>query len=164
MSVRINIIAVFEKYNKGLTKNGKLPWSIAEDQKYFDEKVKGHVVIMDQETFNRIGREPLTTAKNIVITNQKDLVENGFLFVGSLDEAIKVGKNEESRGEVFVVGGSEVYKKALSYADKLYLTIIDGSYSGMDTYFPDYSKFTKEISNESRNSGGYKYSFVVLEK
>jgi dihydrofolate reductase len=164
MSVRINIIAVFEKYNRGLTKNGKLPWSIYEDQKYFDDKVKGHVVIMDQETFNRIGREPISSAKNIVITNEKDLTESGFIFESSFDDAIRKAKSEESRGEVFVVGGSEVYKKALSYAERLYLTIVDGSYSGMDTYFPDYGRFTKEISSESRNSGGYKYSFVVLEK
>jgi dihydrofolate reductase len=163
MSATINIIAAFER-NRGLAKNGRLPWGvIPDDVKYFNDKVKGHVVVMGRKTYDQIGQRPLTTAKNIVVSRQKGMSQDGFTFVGSIDEALKEARNNEFGGEVFVVGGGEIYKLALPYADKLYLTVIDGSYS-TDTSFPDYKSKFSEVSSESRNTGGMKFSFVVLKK
>ena len=50
--------------------------------------------------------------------------------------------------EVMIIGGSEIYKLALPYTSKLYITHINEKYSG-DTWFPeiDYSEW-KIINNE----------------
>jgi dihydrofolate reductase len=164
MSATINIIAAFER-NRGLAKNGRLPWGvIPDDVKYFNDKVKGHVVVMGRKTYDQIGQKPLTTSKNIVVTRQKGMSQDGFTFVGSIEDALREARNCEASGEVFVVGGGEIYKLALPYTDRLYLTLVDGNYPNVDTYFPDYSMFKKEISSDSRSGGGNKYSFVVLKK
>lgn len=166
MSVKISAIAAIEQYNRGLAKDGKIPWNIQEDQSYFKSKVKGHVVIMGRKTYDEINQSPLTNRPNIVITRQKGLEQKGFTFVNNIDEALKIARKEELGGEVFIVGGGEIYKMALPYTDRLYLTLIDGTFGGMDTMFPDYKDKYKTVISDSgvKNSGGYKYSFVVLEK
>ena len=55
--------------------------------------------------------------------------------------------------EVMIIGGSEIYKIALPYTSKLYITHINKKYSG-DTWFPeiDYSKWKIINSQEFINS------------
>ena len=82
---------------------------------------------------------------------------------GSVEEACRV----DVSGELFVIGGSEVYSQALPFADRLYLTMIEGEFSG-DAFFPqwDASRF-REISREEFPRGGGRalgFSFVVLER
>ena len=48
-------------------------------------------------------------------------------------------------------------------ADKLYLTLVDGNFDA-DTFFPDYSDFKKVVSEEKRESDGYVYRFLELER
>ncbi len=40
-------------------------------------------------------------------------------------------------GEVFVIGGAQIYHEALPYADKIYLTEIEASFPDADTFFPE---------------------------
>ncbi len=67
------------------------------------------------------------------------------------------------KGEVFVIGGGQIYKEALPYADKLYLTVVDAA-TEADTFFPDYSVFKKAIHKEEKQADGYRYTFLVLTK
>lgn len=71
----------------------------------------------------------------------------------------KEGKN----GEIFIIGGGQIFEQAMQIADKLYLTIVDGSFDA-DVFFPDYSMFTKVTSEQKGESNGYKYRFLDLEK
>lgn len=169
MSVKLSAIVALEKYHNGIGKKGNhdLLWKIPEDQKYFADKVRGHVVIMGRSTFENIKRKPISgTTKNIVITRQKDLQAEGFVFYDDIYKAIKYAKDNEFNNEVFVVGGAEIYKLALPYTDRLYLTLIDGIYNGLDAKFPEYKGKFKTVVSDSgiKHSGGYTYSFVVLEK
>ena len=43
-------------------------------------------------------------------------------------------------GEVFIIGGGEVYAQALPLADRLCLTLIDACAEAADTFFPDFDK------------------------
>jgi dihydrofolate reductase len=51
----------------------------------------------------------------------------------------------------------------LPIADRLYLTLVEGSYEA-DTFFPEYSEFSRQISQESAENGTYRFTFVILEK
>lgn len=76
----------------------------------------------------------------------------------------EIGGNDKS-AEVFIIGGGQIFNEALEKAmiDRLYLTIIEGDF-GADTYFPDYSEFTKKVTEENKEVEGYKYKFLILEK
>jgi dihydrofolate reductase len=54
--------------NKGIAKDGKIPWHYPEDLKFFKELTTGHVVIMGRKTYESIGH-PLPNRINIVISS-----------------------------------------------------------------------------------------------
>jgi dihydrofolate reductase len=58
-------------------------------------------------------------------------------WAGELTDKNSAHYNALFSAEVFVIGGGEVYKQALSFLDKIYLTIIDKEVEG-DTFFPDF--------------------------
>jgi dihydrofolate reductase len=156
----ISAIAALGKNNL-IGRTDGLVWRIPEDLKRFKALTMGHPVIMGRKTYDSIGRA-LPGRTNIVITKNKDFSAEGCIVANSVDEAIEKAK-EAGEGEIFIIGGGEIYKQALPYTDKLYLTLVKDSQDG-NVFFPDYSDFTKETFREEREYKGLKYSWVDLER
>lgn len=156
----ISIIAAIGK-NRELGKDNKLLWHIPEDMKRFRKLTQGHTVIMGRKTYESIGN-PLPNRTNIIITRDHDFKVKGCITAHSLEEAIEIGK-KYSPDEIFIIGGGQIYSQALPYTDKLYLTIVEKAYDA-DTFFPDYSIFKKVIYKKEKESDGYKFTFLDLEK
>jgi len=157
----LSIIAVIGK-NRELGKDNDLIWNLPGDLKRFRAITKGHSVIMGRKTFQSIGH-PLPNRANIVITRDPSYTAEGVTVVSSLDEAIKKANSTPGVEEVFVIGGGSVYAQAIDRADRLYLTIVDAASSAADTFFPDYSRFTKVIEESSHEENGIKYTYRTLE-
>jgi len=152
--------------NRELGKNGKIPWHIPEDFAYFKKITSGHPVIMGRKTFESIGK-PLSDRTNIIVTRNTDFKAAGCIVVDSIEKAIEeagkhpafsAGKDQE---EIFVIGGGEIYKQAMPYIDKLYLTVVKGSFEA-DTFFPDYSEFDKVLKREDMDNGKHQFSFLEI--
>ena len=154
--MKISLIAAIDSKN-GLGKSGVMPWHIPEDLKRFKQITSGHTIIMGRKTFESIGKA-LPDRTNIVITQKLELQVQDALVVHSLSEAI-----EKAKGDIFVIGGGEIFKQAISIADKLYLTQIEGDFN-CDTFFPDYSAFAKETFIGAGETNGIRYKFLELEK
>lgn len=151
----ISIIAAISQ-NLVLGKDNKLLWHIPEDFARFKKITSGHPVIMGRKTFESIGK-PLSNRTNIIITRDENYKTEGCLVVHSLEEAIKLANGKK----IFIIGGGQIYKQAISLADKLYLTVIKKDFSG-DTYFPDYGRFKKVIYKKNGKSGDLEYTFLEL--
>lgn len=178
-TLKISVIAAISK-NLVIGRDNKIPWHIPEDLKRFKELTSGHVVIMGRKTFESIGK-PLPNRTNIVITRDPDYLAEGILVCHSLEEALqkaqktwipdpfdaqgKQVRDDKPRdtSEIFIIGGGQIYKQAMSLTDKLYLTIVDEEVEG-DTFFPDYSEFSKVISEQDIESNGKKIKFIDLQK
>ncbi len=156
----ISIIAAIGE-NRELGKDNKLLWQIAEDLKRFKQITAGHPVIMGRKTYESIGR-PLPKRVNIVITRDRSYKPVGCTVAHSLDEALAVAQKIDPV-EIFVIGGGEIYKQALDQADKLYLTLVKGTYEA-DAYFPEYTAFDREILREEHFSDRYTFTYVILER
>jgi dihydrofolate reductase len=156
----ISIIAAMDS-KRGLGKDNKLLFKIPEDFQRMQKLTMGHPIIMGRKTFASIGRV-LPGRLNIVVTHDASRVQDGLVFAFSLEEALKIA-SEDERNEIFIFGGGQIYQQAIAKADRLYLTLVEGDF-GADTFFPDYSNFTKVISEEEHESSGYKYKFLTLEK
>lgn len=143
-------------------KNG-LVWPIPDDLKRFKALTMGHPIIMGRKTFESIGR-PLPGRSNIVITRDSDWAREGALVARSIEEALAKAR-EIDQQEVFIIGGGEIYRQALPFASKLYLTRVDAEEEG-DVFFPPFeSEFTKEVFREERQTPeGLKYTWVDLER
>lgn len=161
----ISIIAAIGS-NRELGKDNKLLWQIPEDLKRFKELTLNHPVIMGRKTFQSIGR-PLPGRTNIIITHEINYQVKECFVTHSLGEAIKLASNKPAVAkatedkEIFIIGGGQIYEQAIGIADKLYLTLIDGTFDA-DTFFPDYSRFKKVVYKKEGKFHQYKYTFLEL--
>lgn len=164
----VSAIAAIGAKNRALGKSNKLLWAIPDDLKRFRGITRGHPVIMGRKTFESIvaiAGKPLPDRPNIVITrNSAGLTwAEGVIAVGSIGEALEKAK-ELDQEEIFIIGGGEIYKEALPYTDKLYLTLIEDEKEG-DVFFPPYEdQFTIKTFEEAREWNGTKYHWVNLER
>jgi dihydrofolate reductase len=158
----ISIIAVIGK-NRELGKDNNLIWNLRGDLKRFRAITNGHPVIMGRKTYQSIGR-PLVNRTNFVITRDPLFKAEGITVVPSLDVAIEKAKSPPGAEEIFVIGGGSVYAQAIDKADRLYLTIVDATAPGADTFFPDYSRFTKVIEEIPQEENGIRFTYRTLEK
>jgi dihydrofolate reductase len=158
----LSIIAVIGK-NRELGKDNDLIWHLPGDLKRFRTITNGHPVIMGRKTFQSIGR-PLPHRTNFVITHDPSFKAEGITAVSSLNEAIEKAKPAPGSEENFIIGGGSVYTEAIRRADRLYLTVVDAVAPGADTFFPDYSQFTKVIEEIPQEENGTHYTYRILEK
>lgn len=175
--MRVSAIAVISK-NRALGKGGGLLFHVPGDLPRFKIITSGHPVIMGRKTFEskEINKVALPNRVNIVVTRDPSYKAEGVVVVRSVEEAIKVAKKVEANppssaqgglrrgeGEIFIIGGGQIYKEAWPYIDKLYLTVVDVKAEG-DTYFPDYTDFSKVVFREEHEEKGLKYTFLELAK
>lgn len=129
------IVAVAD--NGVIGKDNSLPWRLSADLKRFKSLTTGHHLLMGRKTFQSIGR-PLPNRTTIVLSRGAPELPDGVLSASSLAEAIDIAK-EAGETEAFVAGGATIYRDALSLADRLYLTRVQGEFEG-DTRFPDWDR------------------------
>ncbi|MDD5055911.1 MAG: dihydrofolate reductase [Candidatus Peribacteraceae bacterium] len=151
--------------NNCIGAGNKLLWSLPDDMKHFRELTKGHPVIMGRKTHESIGKV-LPGRRNIVISHRKDLKIDGCDIVDSLDRAIELVKDDPS-GEAFIIGGGEIYRQAMERADRIYLTRVDGEFTG-DTFFPEIDEERwREVSREEHPADErhqYSFSFILYTR
>jgi dihydrofolate reductase len=163
---RISIVVALGKNgttHNTIGKGNKLLWHISEDLKRFKKITLGHPIIMGSKTYESIGH-PLPDRTNIVLTRDKSWQKEGVVPCHSLPDAFAYAKSLGSK-EIFVCGGSEIYTQALPFVDRLYLTLIEDE-KDADSFFPDWSEFTKEIEREEKRDEklGVNYVWVTLER
>ena len=138
--MKVSIVVAAAENNVIGRENG-LIWKLSNDMKYFKGLTMGHPVIMGRKTFESIGK-PLPGRKNIVITRNQDFTAEGCVVVHTIESALGEAKDA---GEVFVIGGENIYRQFWGIADKLYLTRVHTKVSG-DAAIPavDESDWTEE--------------------
>ena len=148
--------------NNAIGKNNQLLWHLPNDLKHFKEITTGHTVIMGRKTYDSVGK-PLPKRRNIVITRQSIAVP-GCEVANSLQQAIELGKTD---GDVYIIGGAEIYKQALPQTDVLYLTIVHQAFEA-DTFFPEINLDEwLEMSREDYQPDAKNplpYSFITLRR
>jgi dihydrofolate reductase len=158
------IVAVAE--NGVIGRDGKLPWRIPEDMKWFKARTAGRPMIMGRKTWESFPKRPLPGRTNIVITRDASFKAEGAVVVTSLAVAIDVAAGEVPE-EIMVIGGAEIYRVALPLARRIYLTSVHGEIAG-DTHFPaiDRDKWNETIVGVYPSSAEHPigYSFIILDK
>ena len=117
--------------NRVIGKDGKIPWHIPEDFKWFKKTTTGQVVLMGRKTYESLGR-PLPNRRNLVVTRGGDL-QPGVEIVRD----IEVFRAEDYPCDVWVIGGAEIFRQMLGRCEGLYLSVIPRVVEG-DTFFPEF--------------------------
>jgi len=133
----IIIIAAVAK-NRVIGRDNQLLWHIPEDMAHFKALTAGHTVIMGRKTWESLPERfrPLPGRRNIVISRQADYPATGAELAGSLEAGLALCAADS---KAFVIGGGEIYRQAMSFADRLELTEVDQEPAG-DAWFPEFSQ------------------------
>lgn len=94
-----------------------IPWHIPEDFAHFKSITMGQTVVMGRKTWESLPRKPLPGRRNVVVTRSSKWSAAGAERAGSLKEALD--------GSLWIMGGSEIYRSALPFADILEVTEVD---------------------------------------
>ena len=154
----IILIAAISKNNE-IGKSNQLLWHLPDDFKRFKTLTTGHYIIMGRKTFESFPK-PLPNRTHIIITRQKNYAVENCIVVPSLEEALKVcPKNED----IYIIGGGEIYKQSIDFADKLEITLVDNDFEA-DTFFPeiDENKWKLDFEEFHPKDERHLYDFTFL--
>lgn len=158
----LTIIAAVAE-NMALGCNNQLLWHLPDDFKRFKQITTGHNVIMGRKTFESLGKKALPKRTNIVISHNKIYECSCVILVNSLQKALQVAYQNDANP--FIIGGSSIYKEAISIADRLDLTIVHASFADADTFFPNidltiWEEKSRDFHQKDENHA-YDFSFVI---
>ena len=154
--------------NRVIGINNDLPWHLPDDFKFFQTKTKGHHVVMGRKNYESLPLRfrPLPNRINLIMTKNRDYQAENIQIFHSLENAIEYAyiQGEE---ELFIIGGGEIYKLALPYADTIYLTEVNASLNG-HAYFPIFDKQTFKETLRSHHTRverhHYSFDYVTYER
>jgi dihydrofolate reductase len=160
--------------NRVIGRDGRLPWHIPEDLKFFHDQTAGQVCVLGRicyETWPRAGRDG---RRPVVLASRpparpagrigEEPAENEPVVVRSLADALATA--ERLPGEIFICGGERIYAGALALSRpmRLHLTLIHADIPG-DTRFPEWRHLAwRELSRRESADTNYRFTFLTLER
>ena len=163
--------------NRVIGRNGRLPWRIPEDLKFFHDETARQVCVMGRVCYDtwpgvhEEGRRPVVlTSRPFAHARSYDnkRVENTAphapIAVRSLPDALTVA--EALPGEIYVCGGQRIFEETLmlSRPMRLHLTLVHANVEG-DTFFPEWRHLAwRELARRESADANYRYTFFTLER
>ena len=148
--------------NFEIGKAGGLAFESRGELGYFKTTTMGHKILMGRNTFDSLPRR-LDGREYYVVSHQRNFPD-WVNIVEDVDKFLEDWKNKPE--ELFVIGGGSIYKTALPYARRLYLTGIAAKCPGADVFFPsfDEEQFTKKQVGEGEFEDGVTFARFVYER
>lgn len=116
--------------NRVIGTEGRIPWHLPEDFRWFKRTTLGHAVLMGRKTYESLGK-PLPGRENIVLTRGGKI--SGVRTIHDISELPKPQPGQE----IFVIGGAQIYELLLPKCDELLLSLVDREVRG-DAFFPPF--------------------------
>jgi dihydrofolate reductase len=149
--------------NGVIGRDGKLPWHLPDDLKYFKVVTFGKPILMGRRTFDSIGK-PLPGRRNLVLTRASAAPRSDVEYVQTIEQARALAADAS---ELCVIGGAQVFALSLPLATRIYLTRVHAQVPG-DTHFPlqDFSgwRASDPVEHPADARHEYAMSFITLER
>ncbi|WP_150427198.1 dihydrofolate reductase [Dechloromonas sp. CZR5] len=145
--------------NRVIGKDNTLVWNIPADMAHFKALTSGQTVIMGRKTWESLPPRfrPLPGRRNIVISRQPAYAAPGAELADSLEAALALAASAET---AFVIGGEQIYRQAMAFADRLEITEVDLEPEG-DAWFPE---IPATIWDKVATTPGEGYAFVTYRR
>lgn len=136
----INMIVCKNNFDY-IGKDNKMLYHIPKDLAFFKRKTVNHVIIMGRKTFESLPGL-LPNREHWVVT--RDPSFNKARSFNSIDDVLEA---IDPNVDYYIIGGGEIYKQFMPYADCLYITEVDDFKVG-DVRFPsiDMTKWSLSVS------------------
>lgn len=160
------LIAIWAEDKNGLIGvDGGLPWRLPKELQHFKETTMGHALLMGRVTFDGMNRRVLPGRETLILSKSLDQSDANVTLVHSVEEALDWYHKQDKN--LYIVGGSSIYKAFENHYDELIRTKVQGEFEG-DTYFPnlDLSDFERisqtDFTKDDKNA--YDFTIEVLKK
>ncbi|MCX6470997.1 MAG: dihydrofolate reductase [Corynebacteriales bacterium] len=145
--------------DRAIGRDNTIPWRVPEDARHFRELTRGHRVVMGRRTWDSLPERfrPLPDRVNVVLTTDSTWSSPGAVVAHDLPEALA---GDET---VMVMGGSQIYDAAMTFADVLHVTEIDVDVDGADAHAPeiDPTRWVATTHGEWQvSTSGLRYRFL----
>ncbi|MBP5498631.1 MAG: dihydrofolate reductase [Muribaculaceae bacterium] len=162
MEKRLSAIVAIAQ-DGAIGRRGELLCHLPADLRHFRLLTTGHTVIMGRRTADSLPKGALPDRQNIVVTRSGRYSRPGFVVADSLEQAVQMADNP---GEIFVIGGAQIYAMALEQVTTLHVTLIHHRFDDADVFFPDINadewvQLERE-DHAADEKNPYDYSFVTL--
>ncbi|MDN5559073.1 MAG: dihydrofolate reductase [Ruaniaceae bacterium] len=137
---------------------GVMPWHVPEDLAYFRRMTTGKTLLMGRTTWEALepAFRPLPGRRNIVLTRNAEYVADGAEVAHTLEDGLRAD------GNVWVIGGGQLYAAALPYAARVFVTEIETTAPG-DTLAPELPAGEVRYGPWEVSSSGLRYRFGIWE-
>lgn len=141
----------------------RLPWHLPEDLKRFKALTLDQTVLMGRKTAESLGRA-LPRRRNLVLTRSGTVPFAGMEAVAGPETARAIAGD----GDLWIIGGGEVYAAFLPIATALHLTHVDTQVADADAWFPPFDPGDWRVVAQSTHAAdarhAYGYRFVDYER
>ena len=147
------LVAVAE--NGVIGRDNTIPWRLKSDQQRLKAMTLNKPVVMGRKTFESL-RRPLPGRTNIVISRDASYRAPGAIVTTSFENACAIALGDALRrkaADIAMIGGVDVYTRALPIADRLEITEVHATVDG-DTRFPAIDRAQWEEVSRLRNPSG----------
>ena len=154
------ILVLARAANGVIGKDGGMPWHLPADLRHFKQITKGRPMIMGRKTFDSLPGL-LPDRRHIVLTRNADWAEDGADTATTIEEAMRLA----NAPHVSVIGGAEIYRLFLPYADRIELTEVHLDSAG-DTRLEPFDDDWVEVARAAHPAEGDRpaYDFVTLKR
>ena len=165
----VSIIAAIAEPSRAIGLRGGLPWRLPADLARFKQLTLGHTLIMGRTTWEPLSGRGLPGRRIIVLSRSGLLGGNNIKVASSLNDALKLAKQDLAETETWIAGGAQVYRAALAQevVDRMHLTLVHAQVEA-DTYFPPYEQADWEVSAAEHRPADaenlYAITFTTLER
>ncbi|HWA25927.1 MAG TPA: dihydrofolate reductase [Lacunisphaera sp.] len=161
MSKPIQLIVACAE-NRIIGRNGRLPFDIPEDKKWFHDQTANQTVVLGRICYETWPRVTLDGRQPVVITSHHALAKPGVRIAANVPDALAVAQTLP--GAVMICGGQRIYEETLPLADRILLTLVHAEIDG-DTWFPEWRHLTwRETWHRESADANYRYTFSILER
>ena len=164
MPKTLNLIVACSE-NRAIGRDGKLPWRIPEDFRFFEQQTAGQICVLGRICFESWPNAEKDARRPVVVTSRQTLAHDRVRIAASLPEALAVA--ETLPGEIYVCGGERIFAETLTLASvrpiRLHLTLVHANVPG-DTFFPEWRHLPwRETARRESADANFRYTFFTLE-
>lgn len=132
--------------NRAIGIDGKIPWHLSDDLRFFKRVTLGHIVLMGRKTYESIGK-PLPGRESWVVSRAGEFA--GAKMFKSPEFVPRVSSDER---EIFLIGGAQLYDALLPECSTLFLTLVKREVRG-DAFFPEFESGFSSFEIEQEGEG-----------
>lgn len=162
----MNLIAAVDR-KWAIGRQDELLFRIRTDLRRFKEITQGNIVICGRRTVQTFpGGKPLAGRINLIMSRQTELeIENAIMCMDKdslFTELKRLCSEGYDSSQIFVIGGSSVYRLLLPYCSRAIITYIHASVEDADCHLPDLddlSDWSLQEASEIMSENGVEFEY-----